>query len=435
VVYACEVIEHVPDPAEFVTLLTQWVAADGVLIMTTPSASFVSPENQSTSLLAALAPGFHGFLLSSRALGDAARKAGFSHVDVREFGERQMLWASNRPHIVDTDPANLRPAYFKYVAERFALDQDTGIVWQGLAFRYLRDLAGTGLFAEAKVVATRLGVEVEKRYGPVLAEPMQAARRLATCTSLAEAGGIGPLFLPSFYYFLGVIAQRVDGDRSRASQLFAAASEAITACAKLGAIFFLEAISLLWPARVAAAYLRLAGGDAAEGARLLGRLGDEGRVLSAANSYAIASPDFIEATLPAACEALVHREQRTEAETVFAGYVRYVERQYGSSLLTESGIDSALHRADAALPRDPLFPLWFDGLRNPGIAGSASAQPASHTALLTVIRLGDAFAGDARIGARARDLARLARQLLGRQRTLPPGVLYDVSYTLRRPDR
>ncbi len=100
IVYACEVVEHVPDPAAFVALLARWVAEDGVLVMTTPSASGVTRENQSTALLAALAPGFHGFLLSPRALGDIAREAGFSHVDVREFGERQMLWASNRPLIL-----------------------------------------------------------------------------------------------------------------------------------------------------------------------------------------------------------------------------------------------------------------------------------------------------------------------------------------------
>src|SRR5690349_4147011 len=59
VVYASEVIEHVPDPRAFATLLAPWVSDDGVLIMTTPAASFIAPENRSTTMLAALAPGFH----------------------------------------------------------------------------------------------------------------------------------------------------------------------------------------------------------------------------------------------------------------------------------------------------------------------------------------------------------------------------------------
>ena len=71
-----EVIEHVPDPSAFVALLSRWVSDDGVLIMTTPAASFIGRENQSTTLLAALAPGFHGFLLSSGAFEETAPPCG-----------------------------------------------------------------------------------------------------------------------------------------------------------------------------------------------------------------------------------------------------------------------------------------------------------------------------------------------------------------------
>jgi SAM-dependent methyltransferase len=433
IVYACEVIEHVPDPASFVTLLTRWVAEDGILIMTTPSASFVAPGNQSTSLLAALAPGFHGFVLSPRALGDLARKAGFAHVDVREFGERQMLWASNRAHILDTDAAKLRPAYFKYVAERFALDGDTGTLWQGLAYRYLRDLANTGRLSEAKVVAARLVSELESRYGPVVADSPAAVKRLTACTSLTDVGRIGPLFLPNLYYFLGSLAQQVNNDRASALQLFTAAGEATTACVRLGAIFFLESISLLWPARVAAAYLHLTGPDTAAGAALLAKLGDEGRVLSAANSYATVAPGYIESTLPRACEALISSGQRVEADTIFAAYQRYLKREYGPSLLTEDGIGRALRRGDVPIPIDPLFPLWFDGLRNPRIPDGTGASYVANPALLAVIRLGDAFEADPRAGARARDLARRARQLAAQRTASPPGILFDYSYTMRPP--
>ena len=64
VVYASEVIEHVADPGNFAKLLSGYVADDGVLILTTPSAEFITRDNHSTTLLAALSPGFHGFLLS-----------------------------------------------------------------------------------------------------------------------------------------------------------------------------------------------------------------------------------------------------------------------------------------------------------------------------------------------------------------------------------
>lgn len=66
VVYASEVIEHVPNPRAFVDLLSNYVSANGMLVLTTPSAQFIESRNGSPTLLGALAPGFHGFLLSSQ---------------------------------------------------------------------------------------------------------------------------------------------------------------------------------------------------------------------------------------------------------------------------------------------------------------------------------------------------------------------------------
>ncbi len=71
----------------------------------------------------------------------------------------------------------------------------------------------------------------------------------------------------------------------------------------------------------------------------------------------------------------------------------------------------ALRRGDVPIPIDPLFALWFDGLRNPRIPDGTGASYVANPALLAVIRLGDAFDADARETARARDLARRARQL------------------------
>src|SRR5208283_1381693 len=115
VVYASEVIEHVPDPQAFVTLLARWVADDGVLVLTTPNAAFITPENRSTTLLAALAPGFHGFLLSPQAFEDAARAAGFAHVRVLALNERLFLWASRREIEVNLDFEALRVPYFQFL--------------------------------------------------------------------------------------------------------------------------------------------------------------------------------------------------------------------------------------------------------------------------------------------------------------------------------
>src|SRR5208283_4626807 len=160
VVYASEVIEHVPDPQAFVTLLSRWLADDGVLILTTPNAAFITPENRSTTLLAALAPGFHGFLLSPQAFEDAVRAAGFPHVQVLVLNERLFLWASRRELKVEHDYAALYQPYFQFLESRLAATEADAAVWQGYAYRYLRDLVNTGRYADARRVADLLCASV-----------------------------------------------------------------------------------------------------------------------------------------------------------------------------------------------------------------------------------------------------------------------------------
>src|SRR5262249_7023050 len=81
-VYASEVIEHVPDPEDFVKLLSGYLAPGGVLVLTTPNAGFVDREQEPATVLAALAPGFHGFLFSAAGLTRLGRACGFAHVVV-----------------------------------------------------------------------------------------------------------------------------------------------------------------------------------------------------------------------------------------------------------------------------------------------------------------------------------------------------------------
>src|SRR5664279_2095961 len=138
VVYASEVIEHVPDPNAFVALLARYVADDGVLVLTTPACEFIVPAEHSPTLYAALAPGFHGFLLSGKAFADAARRCGFAHVDVRRFNERQVLWASRRPLAVDPASGSLFSGYLDYLDGHVARFDGASPVWQGLAYRRIK---------------------------------------------------------------------------------------------------------------------------------------------------------------------------------------------------------------------------------------------------------------------------------------------------------
>jgi SAM-dependent methyltransferase len=404
VVYASEVIEHVPDPSAFVALLSRWVADDGVLIMTTPAGSFIRKENQPATLLAALSPGLHGFLLSSEAFTNTARHAGFAHVEILTTSERQFLWASRRPLRVRPMRPPAREAYLGYLAGRVATPtQNTSPVWQGLAYRLGKEFVGVGRLAEGKEVLARLLAAVEASFGADAIDPVAALARLKSCTTLAEYGRAVPYFSPSLFYFLGALAQHHDRDVDRAMRYYAGAVECTLESGRLGPIF-LEALSLLWPARARQAELLIATGDIAGGVDLFVRLVDEGVRCEARNAFALASRDLLESTVPTICEGLWGHGYRDHAQRLFARYKAYLSDRYGVAITTADGVEERLRDAGAHLPLDPLFAPFFAARANiPGEEALAEAA--------AVIRTGEANADHPVFGPRLRKLADHARLL------------------------
>jgi SAM-dependent methyltransferase len=404
VVYASEVIEHVPDPSAFVALLSRWVADDGVLIMTTPAGSFIRKENQSATLLAALSPGFHGFLLSSEAFEDTARRAGFAHVEILTSNERQFMWASRRPLRVNPRRPRARSAYLEYLAGRItAPTEHTSPVWQGFAYRLGKDFVGVGRLAEGKEVLARLLAGVEASFGAEAADPAAALARLKACTSLAEYGRAVPYFASSLFYFLGALAQHHDRDLDHAMRYYAGAVECTLESGRLGPMF-LEAMSQLWSARARQAELLIATGDIAGGVDLFVRLVDEGVRCEARNAFALASRDLLESTVPTICEGLWGHGYRDQAQRLFARYKAYLSDRYGAAITTAGGVEERLRDPGADLPLDPLYAPFF-AMRASFPAEEARAEAAA------IIRTGVANAHHPVFGPRLRTLADHASQL------------------------
>ena len=403
-VYASEVIEHVPDPSAFVALLSRWVADDGVLIMTTPAGSFIRKENHSATLLAALSPGFHGFLLSSEAFKDTARRAGFAHVEILTANERQFLWASRRPLRVKPSRPSARAAYVGYLAERVAAPtEDTSPVWQGFAYRLGKDFVGSGRLAEGKEVLARLLAGVEASFGAEASDPVAVLARLKSCTNLAAYGRAIPYFSPSLFYFLGALAQHHDRDVDRAMRYYTGVVECTLESGRLGAMF-LEAMSLLWPARARQAELLIATGDIAAGVDLFVRLVDEGGRCEARNAFALASRDLLESTVPTICEGLWGHGYRDHAQRLLARYKAYLSDRYGAPITTAGGVGERLRDGGGNLPLDPLYAAFF-AARASFPAEEARAEAAA------VIRTAEANSEHPVFGPRLRMLADHARLL------------------------
>ena len=227
--------------------------------------------------------------------------------------------------------------------------------------------------------------------------------RLKACTTLTEYGRAVPYFLPCLYYFLGLLAQHHDRDAELALRYYGGAVDCTLESVRLG--FFLEAISLIWPARARQAELWLARGDIAAGVAVFVRMADQGSDCNARNAFALAPRDLLEMTIPQLCDQMWTAGYKSDATTLFDGYCRYVQRRYGAPARTAAGVEAALAADTHELPLDPLFALYFSG-RQRSPADDAIAD------LIEVSRIGEAYSGDPIHGKRLRELAQRASWLL-----------------------
>jgi hypothetical protein len=97
-------------------------------------------------------------------------------------------------------------------------------------------------------------------------------------------------------------------------------------------------------------------------------------------------------------------------------------------MLTSVGIERAIGDPAARLPHDPLFPLWFAGLRARDTDGIERARPY----LADVVRIAELFSDDARFASRFRERAAAARRLLGMP-AQTRNALFEMAFTLKPP--
>jgi SAM-dependent methyltransferase len=424
VVYASEVVEHVEDPRAFCALLAPFVAEDGVLVITTPAAEYIAEPNRGTTLLTALAPGFHGFLLSARALEDALRRAGFGHVDVRRFNERMIAWASRRPIAVDFDEARLRGRCYDYMKDRIDSLPPTSPVALGYAYRLLRDWCNSGRLAEARAIEQRLRRGIEASHGGDALEPSRIAAACAKATSLDDVGRSGPYFLSCYPYFAGALAQHVDRDYALARTLYAAAADCARSVARVGVVHLPEVSAIYWPARIADATLALALGDDA-GAASLAEVADRGHELRVEQAFGTVGGAQVEALLPAVAEELMARGRASAARTVADAYARYVVREYGAEAASLEGLRRADGDVAVPAPADPAFAPFH-------AAHCAVDAQARSAALGEFVRVAEALKG--RHASRARALAIKARQAAGMP-PAAPAFAFEMSFKLGPPGR
>src|SRR5262249_36879523 len=86
IVVASEVIEHVPDPHQFLVDIRARMVPASVLVLCTPDAAAVDPSRSGAEAIAVIGAGEHVFLFSAGALEQRLRDAGFAAVHVERNG-------------------------------------------------------------------------------------------------------------------------------------------------------------------------------------------------------------------------------------------------------------------------------------------------------------------------------------------------------------
>ncbi|MBK4346464.1 class I SAM-dependent methyltransferase [Lacisediminihabitans changchengi] len=298
-IVASEVLEHVPDPLGFLQAIAAHLSPTGRLILTTPAAEIVSPDEPDVEIIIALSPGYHLFLASSGGLEMLLREAGFGAVRIELDGRTlRAIAAIDSSEPVEfgdfgPDPSTLE----RYYDQSAELGPAGSALRSGMATRHFRSLVNRGAWEIAGASRDRAISAVSDRHGVDLASPTSALAALHAGTpvpwnsiSLAYHCGMrelvdrndAPLALQYFDFTLGAAALWVeqanvlDGDSS--DLMINAARHRALALARFDPDALPAALSLLstvdsrgsadvWTARILTELVSLARFDAAESIR------------------------------------------------------------------------------------------------------------------------------------------------------------------------
>lgn len=161
IVFASEVIEHTTDPLSFLQALKNNLAPEGVLILTTPAAEFITEDANRSLMLAALSPGLHYFLLSRKSIHLLLKMAGFNSIDISVENER-IIVVARIEHNVNTNLSFQRDEYIDYL---YHLSKNSHeVVREGALFRLFKELVNKGNYDDAEAIFNQLNSILINKY-------------------------------------------------------------------------------------------------------------------------------------------------------------------------------------------------------------------------------------------------------------------------------
>jgi len=218
IVYSSEVIEHTPDPEAFMDDLVMMLENNSILVLTTPSATAISPAIGRAKLLAALSPGFHYAILSEKIMRQMLERRGL-HFQIETADGQMIVWASRAPLPAIKYGATDWLSYFAFL-ERLSLNGDPHLAL-GALVRLFKDALNTSHPDIAADAWDRLLPRAKEVYGIDLLHP-EINDLMMIRTPLAELARF-PSWLGNALLFGGLhIGHRNNDRRGKVRMLDAA---------------------------------------------------------------------------------------------------------------------------------------------------------------------------------------------------------------------
>lgn len=161
IVFSSEVIEHSPNPDEFVGLLLEALKPDGTIVITTPNIQAIGPDVDKAAMIAALSPGFHYSIISPAAIEQLFKRRGI-HCYFEQLGNQTLCWASRHPlRKIDTSKFKWID-YFDYLSS--LKNNNNKHLSTGALSRLFKDALNTGHSKLADEAYTELRLQAQKQY-------------------------------------------------------------------------------------------------------------------------------------------------------------------------------------------------------------------------------------------------------------------------------
>ena len=201
VVYSSEVIEHASEPQKFVRLLTQYLAPEGILVLTTPNAEYVEPGRTEAELIQTLSPGYHLNLFSAFSLTELLKSNGLPFVTVLQKDGSNLVVCAAR-HELTAFSNQVGEPYREYLELRTEGSRDN-FVYDGFAYRLFFELIAASEYDRAFSFWDRWAPDLCCAY-PKSMNPWDLIW-LESARSFQVFGESAPYFIVGLFYCLAVL--------------------------------------------------------------------------------------------------------------------------------------------------------------------------------------------------------------------------------------